>query len=207
MQLDEQVRDAFVAVQDVSPDVDSAWESMVGRWHISSNHERPRRWRVGLAAAAAVLVAGVAILVGTIGGGSGRVVSRSTGDQESPLMVVQLDVRSGATPTDSNKLIRSIEAIVTSETFRADLASEAAIAPNEIEIRACRVGETPLIDVDVAHPDGDTARALAREVSPTIRRVLDASQRDLPVEQRIAGPIFTELSVQAHSGANRPCGN
>ena len=47
------------------------------------DHARARRWRIGVAAvAAAVLVAGVGVLVGTFGDGSVRVVSGRSGGYE-----------------------------------------------------------------------------------------------------------------------------
>ncbi len=219
MTLDEQVRDAFDPVRDLEVDEDAAWARITGR----SGERRRSRWPV---AVAAVVVALAVIGSAFIFGGDDRPTQITTGtdapevpaqsettvtllrEQKQPpqrqgreiqRVATQMIVISGANPNDNETLILSVQDLVESDAFRAEVANDAGTPDAEFEVVACRPAGSAVLNVEVHQPDQETAWLLAKQLVPTLRRIIEADQRTLPPEMRVTGPIVTELGIEGRS--------
>lgn len=106
-------------------------------------------------------------------------------------------VLSGANPNDNDVLSRALEAIITSKGLAAEIKRRGNLDMSIDEIAgtisASRQPESPYIDVIASSPSQEKSELVSAQIIPALRDVFDANQREIPVEQRIAGPIFQEV--------------
>ncbi len=106
-------------------------------------------------------------------------------------------VVSGANPSDNEVLNRALESLINSKGLAAE-AKRRGDLPQSIDqisamVSAKRSPESPYIDVIVTNPDQQVSEQVSAQVIPALSGVFETAQRDLPVEQRIQGPIFQEV--------------
>jgi Mrp family chromosome partitioning ATPase len=106
-------------------------------------------------------------------------------------------VLSGANPNDNDVLSRALESIVTSKGLAAEVKRRGGL-PQTIDeiagkISTRRSPESPYMDIVVSSPDREESEAISAQIVPALRGVFDANQREIPLEQRIPGPIFQEV--------------
>ena len=106
-------------------------------------------------------------------------------------------VLSGANPNDNDVLSRALEAIITSKGLAAEIKRRGNLDMSIDEIAgmisASRQPESPYMDVISSSPSKEKSELVSAQIIPALRDVFDANQREIPVEQRIAGPIFQEV--------------
>ncbi|MFZ4669261.1 MAG: hypothetical protein ACOYML_08180 [Microthrixaceae bacterium] len=106
-------------------------------------------------------------------------------------------VLSGANPNDNDVLSRALEAIITSKGLAAEIKRRGNLDMSIDEIAgmisASRQPESPYMDVISSSPSQEKSELVSAQIIPALRDVFDANQREIPVEQRIAGPIFQEV--------------
>jgi Mrp family chromosome partitioning ATPase len=106
-------------------------------------------------------------------------------------------VLSGANPNDNEVLSMALENIVTSKGMAAEIKRRGNL-PQSIDaitglISTERSPTSPYMDIVVSSPDKKESEQVSAQVIPALRGVFDANQREIPVEQRIPGPIFQEV--------------
>lgn len=107
---------------------------------------------------------------------------------------------SGTNPTDSEVLNRALESIVKSKGLAAAVKERGDLPQSIDQISAMistdRSPESPFMDIIVTHPDREVSEQVSAQVVPALYSVFNDAQSDIPVEQRIRGPIFQELFPQ-----------
>jgi Mrp family chromosome partitioning ATPase len=106
-------------------------------------------------------------------------------------------VVSGANPTDNEVLNRALEALVTSKGLAAEVKRRGDL-PQSIDqingmISTKRSPESPYMDIIVSNPDQSVSEDVSAQVIPALAGVFETAQTDVPVEQRIQGPIFQSV--------------
>lgn len=118
----------------------------------------------------------------------------------------------GSTPADNEQIVASLDEMVQSKEFAAELRSRLDADPTRrpsVEaisnaVSLTRHPSSAMVDVVVQAPDADDADQLSRTVLPSLTEVLESAQRNLPIEERIPGPIFEEVSPEPTS-TELPC--
>jgi capsular polysaccharide biosynthesis protein len=109
----------------------------------------------------------------------------------------QLLVLSGSNPNDNATLVSSFQLIMQSKGFATELKADTGLdLPVETIMGMLTVdipGSAALLNVKVQSANEAQAEQLSNQVVPTLRRVIDADQRNLPAELRIPGPIIQEV--------------
>jgi len=106
-------------------------------------------------------------------------------------------VQAGANPNDNATIVRSFQAIMSTTNFatelkaRSDLTLPVATIAGMIAVD--NPAESALLEVRVTYSDLKVADRVSENILPTIRDIIEANQRQLPVESRIPGPIIQEL--------------
>ncbi|MEI2700316.1 MAG: hypothetical protein V9E94_19030 [Microthrixaceae bacterium] len=104
---------------------------------------------------------------------------------------------SGTNPTDSEVLNRALESIVKSKGLAAAVKERGDLPQSIDQISAMistdRSPESPFMDIIVTNPDKAVSEQVSAQVIPALYSVFNDAQSDIPVEQRIQGPIFQEL--------------
>jgi len=104
---------------------------------------------------------------------------------------------SGTNPTDSEVLNRALESIVKSKGLAAAVKERGDLPQSIDQISAMistdRSPESPFMDIIVTNPDQEVSEQVSAQVIPALYSVFNDAQSDIPVEQRIQGPIFQEL--------------
>jgi Mrp family chromosome partitioning ATPase len=106
-------------------------------------------------------------------------------------------VLSGANPNDNDVLARALQSIVTSKGLAAEVKRRGDL-PQGIDEIAGKIGtrrspESPYMDIVVSSPDRAESEAISAQIIPALRGVFDANQREIPLDQRIPGPVFQEV--------------
>jgi Mrp family chromosome partitioning ATPase len=106
-------------------------------------------------------------------------------------------VVSGANPTDNEVLNRALEALVQSKGLAAEVKRRGDLPQSIDQISAMistkRSPESPYMDIIVTNPDQAVSEQVSAQVIPALAGVFETAQTDLPIEQRIQGPIFQEV--------------
>lgn len=106
-------------------------------------------------------------------------------------------VLSGSNPNDNDVLAQALESIVTSKGLAAEIRrrGELPLSIDQINgmISTSRKPDSPYMDIVVSSPDREESELVSAQVVPALRDVFEANQRELPLEQRIPGPIFQEV--------------
>lgn len=106
-------------------------------------------------------------------------------------------VVSGANPTDNEVLNRALEALVTSKGLAAEVKRRGDLPQSIDEISGMistkRSPESPYMDIIVSNPDQSVSEDVSAQVIPALGGVFETAQTDVPVEQRIQGPIFQSV--------------
>lgn len=108
-----------------------------------------------------------------------------------------LIVLSGANPNDNEVLTRALESLVKSKGLAAEVKRRGDL-PQSIDaisgmISTSRPPESAYMDIIVTNPDPEVSEAVSAQVVPALSGVFESAQRDLPVEQRLTGPLFQEV--------------
>ncbi len=106
-------------------------------------------------------------------------------------------VYSGNNPNDNDILASAIESIVTSKGMAAEVKRRGDFSES-IDTIASMIGtvrspDSPYIDIVVSSPDKQQSEDISTQVIPSLRSVFESNQRQIPVDQRISGPIFQEV--------------
>lgn len=107
-------------------------------------------------------------------------------------------VIAGNNATDNDTLIRGLEAILSDRGFATELKARAEITDlSAEEIKAMisidRPALSPNLNVAVSAPERGSAEQISAEVEPTLTAMFQRYQEDIPVEQRIPGPIVKQI--------------
>ncbi len=122
--------------------------------------------------------------------------------QKQYLVTRTVFISSGSNPNDNDTLIRSFEEIMSSKSFAAELKSRlpsdfgSKYSTDEIKgmIEPDRPPQSALISVGVRSPDIKAADTISAEIIPTLQAIIEEGQRNLPVEDRIPGPIVQQVT-------------
>lgn len=103
---------------------------------------------------------------------------------------------SGANASDNEVLNRALEALVKSKQLAAEVKRRGDL-PQSIDeingmISTSRSPESPYMDLIVTNPDQEVSEQVSAQVIPALSGIFEFAQADLPTEQRIQGPIFSE---------------
>lgn len=138
-----------------------------------------------------VIVLVSALVTGAIGGALASVNPPLYNTTRSIIAV------SGANPTANEVLNRALESLVKSKGLAAEVKRRGDLPQSIDEIGGMigtrRSPESPYMDIVVTHPDKEVSEQVSAQVIPALSGVFDTAQSDLPVEQRIQGPIFQEV--------------
>ncbi len=150
-----------------------------------------RRQSLRLSRTQALIVLGCAVLTAVV---AAVFASLSPPVYQTSRSVIVL---SGANPNDNDVLSRALESIVTSKGLAAEVKRRGNL-PESIDEVAGAIGtrrspESPYMDVVVSSPSKQKSEAISAQVIPALRDVFDANQREIPIDQRIPGPIFQEV--------------
>ncbi len=106
-------------------------------------------------------------------------------------------VYSGANANENDVISAAIEDIVKSKGMAAEVKRRGGFSESIDQIDAAistsRKPLSPYVDLIASSPDKDFSEAVSAQLVPSLKAVFEANQRELPVEQRIAGPIFQEV--------------
>ena len=106
-------------------------------------------------------------------------------------------VVSGANPSDNEVLNRALEALVKSKGLAAEVKRRGDLPQSIDQINAMigtsRSPESPYMDIIATNADQDVSEQVSAQVIPALAGVFETAQTDLPIEQRIQGPIFQEV--------------
>jgi len=106
-------------------------------------------------------------------------------------------IMSGNNPNDNDTLIRAFEEIMADKGFAAEIKAKTGLAlPAETiksMIQPSRPPAAATIKVSVRWTDMATADKVSAAVVPTLTEVVERGQRNLPIEDRISGPIVQDI--------------
>ncbi len=116
---------------------------------------------------------------------------------EQFMVTRQLMVMSGSNTNDNETLVLSFQEIINSKGFATEIKSDTQLdLPVETisgMISVSRPAASALLNVTVQGDDQAQAELVSNQIVPTMRRIIEADQRNFPPELRIPGPIITEL--------------
>ncbi len=106
-------------------------------------------------------------------------------------------VYSGNNPNDNDILSTAIESIVKSKGMAAEVKRRGNFSES-IDTISSMIGterspESPYMDIVVSSADKTQSEEISTQVIPSLRSVFESNQRQIPVDQRISGPIFQEV--------------
>jgi Mrp family chromosome partitioning ATPase len=138
-----------------------------------------------------VIVVLSALVVGAVAGALAAVNPPMYNTKRSIIAI------SGANPTDNEVLNRALEALVSSDGLAAEVKRRGQL-PQSIDqisgmISTSRSPESPYMDITVSNPDREVSEQVSAQVIPALRAVFEGGQDEVPVEQRIQGPIFQQV--------------
>jgi len=106
-------------------------------------------------------------------------------------------VVTGSNPSDNSTIVQSFGAIMTDKGFATELKARTGsdLLVSEIQgmISVSSPPESAILQFTVQGPHLQQSEELSGQIAPTLRDMIRRQQRDLPVEQRIPGPIFNEM--------------
>lgn len=106
-------------------------------------------------------------------------------------------VVTGSNPSDNSTIVQSFGAIMTDKGFATELKARTGtdLLVSEIQgmISVASPPESAILQITVQGPHLQQAEELSGQIAPTLRDMIRRQQRDLPLEQRIPGPIFNEI--------------
>jgi Mrp family chromosome partitioning ATPase/capsular polysaccharide biosynthesis protein len=106
-------------------------------------------------------------------------------------------VLAGSNPQDNSTVVRSFQAVMTDKGFATELKARADLdLPVETiqgMISVASPSQSALLIVRVQGPDLAQTEVISEQIAPTVRAIIEADQQQLPIEQRIPGPIIQEL--------------
>ena len=95
-------------------------------------------------------------------------------------------VLSGSNPNDNETIVATFEGL-------QETGSKLPVATIQSMISVDRPPSAAILEVTVQWTDIKTTEQLSQWILPTLRDVIEANQRQLPIEERIPGPIIQEL--------------
>lgn len=147
-----------------------------------------------LSRAQVVIVIVSALVLGAIGG---ALAAANPPQYQTTRAVIAIQ---GANPTANEVLNRALEALVKSKGLAAEVKRRGDLPQSIDEINGMistkRSPESPYMEIIVTHPDQEVSELVSAQVIPALSGVFETAQTDLPVEQRIQGPIFQEVFAQ-----------
>ncbi|MCC6226532.1 MAG: hypothetical protein IT195_09005 [Microthrixaceae bacterium] len=106
-------------------------------------------------------------------------------------------VVTGSNPTDNSTIVMSFGAIIGDKGFATELKARTGsdLLVSEIMgmISVDSPPESAILQITVEAPHLEQAEELSGQIAPTLRDMIFRQQRELPIEQRIPGPIFNEI--------------
>lgn|GEM_PF-836049 len=106
-------------------------------------------------------------------------------------------VLSGSNPSDNEVLALALENIITSPGLAAEIKrrGDLELSIDEIGgmISVKRSPLSPFVEVLSSSPSQEKSELVSAQIIPALRDVFNSNQREIPVEQRIPGPIFQEI--------------
>lgn len=106
-------------------------------------------------------------------------------------------VFSGANANENDVLSAALEEIVKAPAMAAEVKRrgdfEQSIDAIDSVISTRRPPLSPYIDVTATSTDKEFSEAVSAQILPALRGVFDSQQSELPVDQRIAGPVFQQV--------------
>jgi len=106
-------------------------------------------------------------------------------------------VYSGGNANENDVISAALEDIIKSPGMAAEVKRrgnfDQSIDSISSKISTSRKPLSPYIDVITSSADQEESEALSAQVIPALSSVFEANMRDMPVEQRIAGPVFQEV--------------
>lgn len=143
-----------------------------------------------------MIIGSVTLMTGLLGVGFTFVV------QKQYLVTRTVFVSAGSNPNDNDTLIRSFEEIMGSKSFAAELKARlpadisSKLSTDQVKgmVETDRPPTSALISVAVRWPDIAVADRVSAEIIPTLQAIIEDGQRNLPVENRIPGPIVQEIT-------------
>jgi Mrp family chromosome partitioning ATPase len=106
-------------------------------------------------------------------------------------------VLSGANPNDNETIVATFEQLIGTPGFATELKQRTGLKLPVSTINGMvsvnRPPSAAILEVAVQWTDLKTTERVSEQILPTLRSVLEANQRQLPIEQRIPGPIVQEL--------------
>lgn len=106
-------------------------------------------------------------------------------------------VLSGSNPNDNETIVATFEGLMATPGFATQLKEETQsklpVSTIQGMLSVDRPPSAAILEVTIQWTDIKTTEQLSQFVLPTLRDVIEANQRQLPIEQRIPGPIVQEL--------------
>jgi capsular polysaccharide biosynthesis protein len=106
-------------------------------------------------------------------------------------------VVAGSNPTDNTTVVASFAAIMGDKGFATELKSRTGVDIPVSQLQGMVSVDSPpessIIKVTIQGPRLAQAEQISGQVAPTLRALVQANQMQLPIEQRIPGPLFQEL--------------
>jgi len=106
-------------------------------------------------------------------------------------------VLSGSNPNDNETIVATFEGLMSTPGFATQLKEEAQsklpVSTIQGMLSVDRPPSAAILEVTIQWTDIKTTEQFSQWVLPTLRDVIEANQRQLPIEQRIPGPIVQEL--------------
>ncbi|HNI35014.1 MAG TPA: hypothetical protein PLV93_06410, partial [Microthrixaceae bacterium] len=106
-------------------------------------------------------------------------------------------IMSGSNPNDNDTLVRAFEEIMADKGFAAEIKARTGLKLPAETIKAMiqpsRPPASATIKVSVRSTDIKQAQIVSEAIVPTLEEVIQSGQRNLPIEDRLAGPIVQEI--------------
>lgn len=106
-------------------------------------------------------------------------------------------IMSGNNPNDNDTLIRAFEEIMADKGFAAEIKAKTGLALPAETIKSMISPDRPpaaaTIKVSVRWTDLNVANKVSAAIVPTLEDTVYRGQRNLPIENRIPGPIVQEI--------------
>lgn len=106
-------------------------------------------------------------------------------------------VVTGGNPSDNTTIVQSFGAIIGDKGFATELKARTGtdLMVSEIQgmISVDSPPESAILQITVQGPHLQQAEELSGQIAPTLRDMILRQQSQLPLQQRIPGPIFNEI--------------
>ena len=106
-------------------------------------------------------------------------------------------IMSGNNPNDNDTLVRAFEEIMADKGFAAEIKARTGLKLPAETIKAMiqpsRPPASATIKLSVRSTDIKKAQIVSEAIVPTLEEVIQSGQRNLPIEDRLAGPIVQEI--------------